>query len=113
MRNADGPPYGPNVTTTYVLERGHWNRRGNSVEPGFPSAITGHSKPANIELDPFRRYPTRGRRLALARWIANPDNPLTARVIVNRLWQQHISRGTVQTPSDFGRNGSPPSHPEL
>ena len=113
LRNADGPPYGPNVTTTYVLERGHWNRRGNSVEPGFPSAITGHSKPANIELDPFRRYPTRGRRLALARWIANPDNPLTARVIVNRLWQQHFSRGIVQTPSDFGRNGSPPSHPEL
>ena len=113
LRNADGPPYGPNVTTTYVLERGQWNRRGDSVEPGFPSAITGHSKPAKIVLDPFRRYPTRGRRLALARWIASPDNPLTARVIVNRLWQQHFSRGIVQTPSDFGRNGSPPSHPEL
>ena len=113
LRNADGPPYGPNVSTTYVLERGHWNRKGEPVEPGFPSAIEGHSQPAPIDLDPFGRYPTRGRRLALARWIASPENPLTARVMVNRLWQWHFGRGIVDTPSDFGKNGSPPTHPRL
>ena len=113
LRNADGPPYGPNVSTTYVLERGHWNRKGEPVEPGFPSAIEGHSQPAPIDLDPFGRYPTRGRRLALAKWIASPENPLTARVMVNRLWQWHFGRGIVDTPSDFGKNGAAPTHPRL
>ena len=113
LRNADGPPYGPNLSTTYVLQRGQWNRKGEPVEPGFPSAIEGHSRPARIDLDPFRRYPTRGRRLALAEWIASPENPLTARVMVNRLWQWHFGRGIVETPSDFGKNGAAPTHPRL
>ena len=113
LRNTDGPPYGPNLSTTYVLQRGQWNRKGEPVEPGFPSAIEGHSRPAPIDLDPFRRYPTRGRRLALAEWIASPENPLTARVMVNRLWQWHFGRGIVETPSDFGKNGAAPTHPRL
>jgi hypothetical protein len=60
-------------------------------------------------------YPARstGRRLALSRWIASPRNPLTARVAINHIWLRHFGRGLVETPSNFGRNGRPPSHPEL
>jgi hypothetical protein len=54
-----------------------------------------------------------GRRLAFAKWIANSENPLTARVAVNHIWLRHFGRGIVPTPADFGRNGRPPSHPEL
>ena len=56
---------------------------------------------------------TSGRRSALAKWIANKENPLSTRVIVNRIWQRHFGKGIVPTPNDFGTLGEPPSHPEL
>lgn len=80
------------------------------IAPAFPAIMDG--EPATIE-PPHEALQSTGRRTALARWITNQDNPLTARVIVNRVWQQHFGRGLVETTSDFGRLGKPPSHPEL
>lgn len=78
------------------------------LEPGFLSVFG--AQPVRIE--PPSSQST-GRRLALARWIASPENSLTTRVIVNRVWQHHFGRGLVRTASDFGRLGELPSHPEL
>ena len=114
VRTMDPPPYGPSVPTTYVLNRGQWDQPAEPVQPGFPSAVSGHSKPAElIQVDRYQRHPGHGRRMTLANWIASPENPLTARVMVNRLWQHRFGKGLAETSSDFGRNGAPPSHPEL
>ena len=77
------------------------------IAPGFLTLLD--EKPADIA--PLEN--STGRRAALARWLTNPENPLTARVIVNRVWQTHFGRGLVATSSDFGKLGEPPSHPEL
>ena len=74
-----------------------------------PSAIAAVGPPLVLPAD----APERERRLALARWIGDPANPLPARVMVNRVWHYHFGQGIVATPSDFGFNGGPPSHPEL
>ncbi len=113
LRHSFGPPYEPGVPTTHVLLRGEWDKPAKAVAPGFLSCITGNQAPAVIPLDPFKRWPTRSRRLTLARWIASPENPLTARVMVNRLWGWHFGRGIVATPSDFGKLSGGASHPEL
>ena len=113
VTNAIGPPLGPGIPFTRVLKGGDYRQPGEAVEPGFPSAVTGDFAPSLLETDRYRQYPTRGRRMTLAQWIASPDNPLTARVMVNRIWQQHFGRGMVATPSDFGKNGDRPTHPEL
>jgi mono/diheme cytochrome c family protein len=113
IANVPGPPNGPGLPLTHVLKSGDYRQPAEVVEPGFPSAITGNSEPAMLEMDRYRQFPTRGLRLTLAKWIASPENPLTSRVMVNRIWQYHFGRGIVETSSDFGKNGSRPTHPEL
>ena len=80
------------------------------VEPAFPEVL-GFPTPALPKLPPDS--PTSGRRTILADWIASETNPLTARVMVNRLWQHHFGRGIVRSPNNFGRNGDRPTHPQL
>lgn len=99
------------VAPTYVLERGELQNRGPEVRPGYPVILASQGGlPAAANAVPKR---SSGRRLALARWITHPDNPLAARVLVNRVWQHHFGRGIVPTPSDFGLRGENPTHPEL
>ncbi len=93
---------------TRLLIRGKASRPGPQVEPGLPAVLVA----AQPKFPPPGARTSR-RRLTLARWVASPDNPLTARVIVNRVWQWHFGEGLVRTPSDFGRAGQPPTHPEL
>jgi Protein of unknown function (DUF1553) len=90
----------PRKTTVFV--KGDFTRPAEEVTPGTPSV-----------LHPFESVATRPTRLDLAQWIVSPRNPLTARVIVNRVWQQYFGRGIVETENDFGLQGTPPSHPEL
>ncbi|WP_051670206.1 PSD1 and planctomycete cytochrome C domain-containing protein [Bryobacter aggregatus] len=111
--NVPGPPTGPEIAPTHVLLRGDYRQPGEAVEAGFPIAFGGDGGPAKLETDRYRQFVTRGRRLTLAKWIASKDNPQTARVWVNRLWQQHFGNGIVKTTSDFGVNGERPTHPEL
>jgi len=113
LRHSFGPPYEPGVPVTTVKLRGEYDNHGPVVKAGFPSIVTGHNKPAAIRLDPFKRWPTRSRRMALAKWIASRDNPLTARVMMNRLWYRHFGRGIVRTPSDFGKLSGGATHPRL
>jgi hypothetical protein len=98
---------------THLLTRGNAATPGKEVTPRFLPVLCPTKATQEPRIAPPASNKSSGRRLALAQWIASPDNPLTARVLVNRLWQHHFGRGLVPTPNDFGRNGSPPSHPEL
>ena len=88
-------------------------RGREDLEPGFPEVLGGEEAACTpLPPGPFTKGST-GRRTALARWVTSPSNPLTARVLVNRLWQRHFGRGLVASASDFGHLGERPSHPEL
>src|SRR5437867_9094427 len=80
------------------------------MQPGFLSVLTEGNPPTAI---PPTHGRTSGRRRALAEWIASPGNPLTARVMVNRIWHHHFGRGIVATLDNFGKMGERPTHPEL
>jgi hypothetical protein len=97
---------------TYLLKRGNYLTPGAEVGPGVPSVLTDGKTPFQIE-PPWPGAKTTGRRLALARWLTTHDHPLTARVLVNRVWKHHFATGIVTTLGNFGRTGAAPSHPEL
>jgi len=86
---------------TYILLRGNYDQHGEEVQPSTPQSIL-----------PFpAEYPRN--RLGLAQWLLDPKNPLTARVFVNRVWQELLGKGIVKSAADFGMQGSLPSHPAL
>ncbi len=94
---------------TFILNRGEPDKPKDQVTPGALEALAAHSGELGLAAD----SPEGERRRRFADWVASPENPLTARVIVNRVWQHHFGRGLVATPNDFGKMGEPPSHPEL
>lgn len=101
----------PGEATTPLLLRGDPLTPGPSTPPGVLSSL---AAPLPFEWTaPEGEARTSGRRLAFARWLTQPEHPLTARVMVNRIWMHHFGTGIVATPEDFGISGDPPSHPEL
>ncbi len=94
---------------THTLAIGVYDAPLKEVEPGFLTILD--PKPARIR--PLQGIESTGRRTALANWLADPENPLSARVMVNWIWHYHFGRGIVATPSDFGNMGERPTHPEL
>ena len=97
---------------TFLLERGEYLAPGELVEPGMPAVLTGAGAAYRVE-PPWPGAHKTGRRLALARWLTQPEHPLTARVLVNRVWKHHFGRGIVSTLDNFGASGARPTHPEL
>jgi hypothetical protein len=98
----------PDAPATHVFFVGDHDRPLEEVQPGFPSAIANGEQPVIVPT-----ATSSGRRTALANWIASANNPLTARVFVNRVWGQYFSHGIVETVSDFGKAGTLPTNPEL
>jgi polyhydroxyalkanoate synthesis regulator phasin len=104
--------YGNKASDTFVLYRGNPHAETSPellVEPAFPSVL----KAVAPVIEPPESGHSTGRRLALAKWIVSAGNPLSARVLANRIWQYHFGRGIVRSPSNFGFAGDPPTHPEL
>ena len=103
---------GGRPSTTFLLKRGNHLSPGDAVTPGVPAVLTAGLTPYRV--DPLKQgQDSSGRRLALARWLTQPGHPLTSRVLVNQVWLRHFGRGLVPSPSNLGRSGEPPTHPEL
>ncbi len=109
-------PGNPNIDwkpDSHILTGGALEAEGESVSPGVLSAI-GLEVEGSQEGDPYQLPDSiEGRRLALAKWITHPENPLTTRSIVNRVWQQHFGQAIAGNPNNFGVKGKQPTHPEL
>lgn len=103
---------GSKIPKTFVLKGGELNRPGPEVHPGLVEAMLPNGN-GIVSVASHPGEDSRASRAALALWLTSADHPLAARVLVNRLWQHHFGAGIVATPSDFGRNGRPPTHPEL
>jgi hypothetical protein len=97
---------------TYIYRRGDPLRPGRLVGPGVPSVLTDGKTPFEVK-PPWPGAKKTGRRLAFARWLIRPGHPLTARVEVNRIWKHHFGTGIAKTLANFGKAGTPPTHPEL
>jgi len=98
-----------NAPPEYVLSKGIWDAPLDEVQPGFLSILD----PSPAKIVPPEGLNSTGRRSALANWLTDPKNPLTARVMVNRIWQDHFGNGIVRSSSDFGIMGDPPTDPQL
>lgn len=103
LRNSNGPP-----AKTFILGRGDYNDPRDEVQPAFPEILR-----STLATDTPPQSRSQNRRAVLADWIASPENPLTARVMVNRIWQHHFGRGIAPFPSEFGTRSDPPTHPQL
>jgi hypothetical protein len=108
LQNSNGAP-----VKTFVLGRGDYNDPRDEVPPGVPEIFLASPSPSVPPTNAPAASRDSKRRTDLANWIADPENPLTARVMVNRIWQHHFGRGLVRMPSELGTQGEPPSHPEL
>ncbi len=97
----------PDAPPTYILAGGNHEKPLDEVQPAFPAVLT-DTKPVIVPTST-----SSGRRTALANWLVSPDNPLTARVYVNRVWNEYFGKGIVATVSDFGKAGDKPANPEL
>ena len=99
-------------STAYILIRGDHDNPGRPVSPGVPAVLSNPRVPFVIR-PPWKGATQTGRRLALARWVVQPDHPLTSRVMVNRIWKHHFGRGLVASLGNFGQTGTEPTHPKL
>ena len=97
---------------TYILRRGMPTSFGDEVQPGPPAVLTSAAVKYEVT-PPWPGSQKTGRRLAFARWLTNPEHPLTSRVMVNRIWQHHFGNGIVRSVGNFGKTGTAPSNPEL
>ncbi len=107
---------GPKPMPLHVHRRGSAHAPGDAVVPAFPAVLGDSDSPTPAVFSPVKQLigpKSSGRRLALAKWMVSPENPLLSRVIMNRLWQHHFGRGIVPSTNDFGKLGEKPTHPGL